>query len=516
MDIDGDLADTEVIIYPFLCLILTKLTQDESLASQSQSHYMDIDSGGLEDLTVGPTGPGAVSMTAGPSSVAGTLEPDPETSAQLETRPVRQRRLPARFRDILPQPAPPVINDVEAQRTHIPQVLLIVRDTIRTVANAFGLWREYQHCPSYDPDSAVDADELVKAGESNVSSPSATDHDPANVEPVHKNSTIERLMNWQNTGSTSKSNNEVNRLVKDVLLHPDFSVDDLKGFDATRKNQQLDRSDAKSSHLTAFQETSVTIEVPSGDKTKPAQPVQIPGLYFRKLTTIIKDAFQSPLASQYHFSPFKLYCTSPTTGEHERIYSEIYNSDSFIKEHDRVQCAPVPDDDRNCKREKIMAALMFWSDATHLANFGTAKLWPIYMFLGNLSKYTCSHPTAHACHHLAYIPSLLDWFQDLIASSHPKWATQKKEILTHCRRELVHAVWKVLLDDAFLHAYKYGIVIKCHDGVERRVYPRIFTYAADYPEKYVFSANIRHAKLKQDQHRVLLATIHNKGACPCP
>ena len=197
---------------------------------------MDINSGGLEDLTVGPTGPGAVSMMAGPSSVAGTLEPDPETSTQLETRPVCQRRLPAQFRDILPQPAPPVINDVEAQRTHIPRVLLIVHDTIRTVANAFGLWHEYQHRPSYDSDSAVDADELVKAGESNVSSPSATDHNP-DVEPVHKNSTIKHLINWQNMGSTSKSNNEVNRLVKDVLLHPDFSVDDLKGFDAMHENQ---------------------------------------------------------------------------------------------------------------------------------------------------------------------------------------------------------------------------------------------------------------------------------------
>jgi hypothetical protein len=47
----------------------------------------------------------------------------------------------------------------------------------------------------------------------------------------------------------------------------------------------------------------------------------------------------------------------------------------------------------------------------------------------------------------------------------------------------MHAVWKHLLDDAFIHAMKYGIVIKCRDGVERRVYPRIFTYSADYPEK---------------------------------
>ena len=55
--------------------------------------------------------------------------------------------------------------------------------------------------------------------------------------------------------------------------------------------------------------------------------------------------------------------------------------------------------------------------------------------------------------------------------------------MTHCRRELMHAVWRMLLDDEFMHAYQYGIVIKCLDGVERRVFPRFFTYAADYPEK---------------------------------
>jgi len=47
----------------------------------------------------------------------------------------------------------------------------------------------------------------------------------------------------------------------------------------------------------------------------------------------------------------------------------------------------------------------------------------------------------------------------------------------------MHAVWKTILDDEFLHAYTYGIVIKCIDGIERRIYPRLFTYSADYPEK---------------------------------
>ncbi|TEB23729.1 hypothetical protein FA13DRAFT_1797775 [Coprinellus micaceus] len=144
--------------------------------------------------------------------------------------------------------------------------------------------------------------------------------------------------------------------------------------------------------------------------------------------------------------------------------------------------------------------MMLWSDSTHLANFGTAKLWPVYMALGNLSKYVRSLPNSGALHHVAYIPSLPDSFQDDLKTWHSQWnkASHRKDVTTHCRRELMHAVWRFLLDDDFVNAYKYGIVIRCLDGIERRVYPRIFTYSADYPEK------------------VLLATIRDKGLCLCP
>ena len=59
------------------------------------------------------------------------------------------------------------------------------------------------------------------------------------------------------------------------------------------------------------------------------------------------------------------------------------------------------------------------------------------------------------------------------------------DLLTHCKHELFHAVWKIILGDEFIGSYRNSIVIKCHDGVLRRVYPQIFTYSADYPEKYV-------------------------------
>jgi hypothetical protein len=58
-------------------------------------------------------------------------------------------------------------------------------------------------------------------------------------------------------------------------------------------------------------------------------------------------------------------------------------------------------------------------------------------------------------------------------------------LLAHCRRELFHAVWRLLLDQEFCQAYEHGITVTCADRVIRRVFPRIFTYSADYPEKYV-------------------------------
>jgi hypothetical protein len=145
---------------------------------------------------------------------------------------------------------------------------------------------------------------------------------------------------------------------------------------------------------------------------------------------------------------------------------------------------------------------MFWSDSTHLANFGTASLWPLYLFFGNLSKWVRSKPRAGACHHVAYLPKvsnrgfcegsgLLKLFQ--LPDEFNDWCravlgeAPTSELLTHCRRELMHAICKILLDDDFINACKHGVVIECPDGIFRRFFFRLFTYSADYPEKSEFS-----------------------------
>jgi len=289
-------------------------------------------------------------------------------------------------------------------------------------------------------------------------------------------------MDWQNDGESTKSDGAVNKLVKDVLCHPKFMVSDLKNFDARRENRRQDAADSKSPLLDGFKEANVTIDVPSGNKHVPPQAFSIPGMHYQNLTSAIRTAFSGPLASKLHFTPYKMFHKSDSD-KSERVYSEIYDSDVLLQEHDRVQRLPLHPDDRGCKRERIVAALMCWSDMTHLTDFGSAKLWPIYMMLGNLSKYVRANPNSGACMHVAYLPSLPDSFQEFAAKFHRKWETQKDEIRKHCKRELAQAAWKLLLDDDFLHAYKYGMVVKCSDGIERRVYPRFLTYSADYPEK---------------------------------
>ncbi|KIK98053.1 hypothetical protein PAXRUDRAFT_135036, partial [Paxillus rubicundulus Ve08.2h10] len=76
---------------------------------------------------------------------------------------------------------------------------------------------------------------------------------------------------------------------------------------------------------------------------------------------------------------------------------------------------------------------------------------------------------------------LPDNFQDIYISFFDDASSD--DVYTHCKRKLVQAIWKLLLDEKFMHAYKYGIVIRCGDGITRQVFPRFFTYSTDYPEK---------------------------------
>jgi hypothetical protein len=409
--------------------------------------------------------------------------PLPQPALSTSGRPQHSHQIPARYRDILPEPPRPTASTPTEATPIIPRISLIVRNRFRTDENVFGLWKEYLYRPSYDPDAFISPEDLYRP----LTSPDTVDPQAGDEgmrleqPPLYSSKSVALLLEWQNTGSSGKSNDEINRLLRSVLLHPEFQLDALRSFNAARENRKADAAGEQSPFQGSFKCVNVDIEVPSGSKDVPPKIFSVPGLYHRKIITLIKDAFNNHISLQFHLTPFKLFRRLPGNEDGERVYSDMYNSDVFLDKHDRVQRTPT--DNPSCKWEKVVAAIMFWSDATHLAAFGTAKMWPVYMLFGNLSKYIRCQPNSGAIKHLAYIPTFPDSLQDRLKDFHHKWDTQQKDILAHCHRELMHAVWKLLLDEDFLHAYNYGMVLQCQDGIEQHIYPRIFTYSADYPEK---------------------------------
>ncbi|KAJ3473790.1 hypothetical protein NLI96_g12821 [Meripilus lineatus] len=185
--------------------------------------------------------------------------------------------LPKHHSDQLPEPLPPIPPpDPPTQR--LPRIILIVRDTIRTAFNIFGLMREYPHRPSYDPDAEVHAAILARKG----STPHNSEMDGSlpDVQQTppwpYTNMTSWLFMSWLTNGKSSKSQGEAARLIE-LMKHDEFKFDELKKINVAREFNRLDQAAADRSKLKAseggdeWQETSVEIEVPTGTKDSGGQ-----------------------------------------------------------------------------------------------------------------------------------------------------------------------------------------------------------------------------------------------------
>lgn len=238
-------------------------------------------------------------------------------------------------------------------------------------------------------------------------------------------------MTWFHTGGSLKSESEITRLTKEVISSPDFKAEDLAGFNTNRENRILDKPQLSLNNDTPFADdewrhVSVKIDIPVPVKGSPPRSYQVPGLHHRSIIEVIRATFGAASALPFHLTPFKRIHVD-SLGKETRIYDEVYTSEAFEEAHDKLQKKPA---ELGCKLEKVIAGLMFWSDSTHLTNFGTASVWPLYMYYANLSKYIRAKPNSGACHHMAYIPyaspPLDDNFipnPDSLSSSQAAWMT---------------------------------------------------------------------------------------------
>ncbi|KAK7452087.1 hypothetical protein VKT23_012192 [Stygiomarasmius scandens] len=305
------------------------------------------------------------------------------------------------------------------------------------------------------------------------------------------------LVDWSyRFKSTSK---EAMRELKKVLTHENFEKADVEKFNIDRDFQRLDNyvnRPADPQKMLPFLSAAADlwinelIQIPMPrtgyrwDSEDSAPKLVIQDFWHRKLVEIIKSAFQGPAFFDFHLKGFKQFWKPPGGKLTQHVYTEAYTSDRAAEYEQEVysQLPPPPPGEENV--ETVIVWLMTWSDSTSLAQFGTASLWPIYVFLGNQPKRVRMKRSACAAHHLAYIPSLPDIARD--AYYHEFGVYPTGEVLKFLKREIMQAVWMLLLDDELLDAYVHGLLLICTDTVLRRLYPRFFSQSADYLERYEF------------------------------
>lgn len=362
-------------------------------------------------------------------------------------------------------PPPPALAETRApspinRSTNAPAAAPMIPPPVsfQSAVNRAGLYKIYPQKPTHDPDVAISLDDLCDSP--NLATAKHPSVEPPRI-PVPTassslfapflNASTARLMCWLHNGSNLKSAGELDRLVQDVLLKEDFKASDLRGFSTTREHARIDKDfdqtpvdgDTPDSQVPLGPPgqdldpdtppqlrdgwETVTIEIPlPGPKVKcpenKAPVFKVEGVLIRPLLDVMREAFQSEEFLNFHLTPFDQFWdpthdpsdpTHPTTTPppcyetsgipeppcgHQRTYGELYTSPAMLEAHRALPAHP--------NLETIIAAYMFWSDSTHLANFGTASLWPLYTFFGNLSKYIRAKPTSHSCHHQAYIPSV--------------------------------------------------------------------------------------------------------------
>ncbi|KAG2107806.1 hypothetical protein BD769DRAFT_1779432 [Suillus cothurnatus] len=115
-------------------------------------------------------------------------------------------------------------------------------------------------------------------------------------------------MSWMNSGSNKKSETEVARLVKEVMLADNFDLKHLEDFSVKRSLRELDNDPNKNKFEFPddWAQANVTISIPTKSKDD-TRFFSVPGFHFRPLIEVIRSAFADVQANAFHLSPFKYH-----------------------------------------------------------------------------------------------------------------------------------------------------------------------------------------------------------------
>jgi hypothetical protein len=405
----------------------------------------------------------------------------------------RARRRPAaRPVDVMPSVAPRM---PESSSSTPSPPFLGERLPFCTEPDTHGLYRVYPHQPSFVPDLHLALDDLCDApGFDVVRAAPVVPESPA-IGLVQR--VLLKLIGWFYK-TPVKSINNFQSLI-DTLTDEPFHTEELKDV---RVAEELKNIDASPAFLagSGWKQASVYIPLPCPRVQCPedeAPKLEIPGIWHWSWRDVIVETFTGAHSDKIHVTPFELHQQRPGMPD-TRVNWEVYDSDAMLEEHNKIR---AEQDAKGNAMETVVAGIMNWSDSTHLAQFGSASMWPLYTAFGNISKYVRNKPKSYLYHHMAYIPSVrspsplyrvLPILRRQLSDSdfekyrgHFNGRRPSNHLKTQLRRELFHGTLGMLINDDFMDAYDNGIKITFADGITRLVFLRFISYSADYPERYV-------------------------------
>jgi hypothetical protein len=350
------------------------------------------------------------------------------------------RQLPKRFRDVRPEPLPPLppsghipnTNLIPSPSTLLPAGSPTLSSTIpvasgsliprisRTPRNAFGLIRQYLSgvAPTHDPEEYVNWDDLSDGAVSTEVTIDPLLNGGKGLYPYPNRSTF-LLGDWYWNNGAHKSQKSFHELRR-IIGNPDFRPEDIRSAEWNKIDAKLGSNDFDEDVGTGgdnewmdqdagWRRTPISISVPFHSRAKfPGVKDYLVGdFYHRSLVAVIREKIANgPDVRHFHYEPFQLLWdrfNGQTSKCDVRVHGELYTSPVFLDAHCALQESPG---EPGCDLPRVVVALMFWSDATHLTTFGTAKLWPCYLYFGNESKYNRCKPSRHLCNHVAYFQAV--------------------------------------------------------------------------------------------------------------
>lgn len=439
--------------------------------------------------------------------------------SQAGGRPKRKTRVPRHYEDYLPTSAtpfsilpnigpmaritpepetPPASSSDSSNQTPQPCRIIL------TQPNEFGLIRAYSRKVSHDSETDITLENLCDDPtliNGDRARRTFNDINPELVKLYGNWSTAATVSWFVRTSQCSLTPLSMDEFFRDVVSNPKF---DAKLLGRQSFSTLLKKLDSLQTSNDIWHRSTLRFPLPCetssiSEEKSPSYELEV---HHRKLVPLIKSALQSPSAKNAHYVPHKVFRIPPgvnldldaianAAGETplsefdipgaQRVYGEAYTSDVWIRADEDLRAHLDAKGGTGDNYEVAICGLQFSSDSMLAANFGGETITPEYVTVLNLDKNFRGRPSIFTHHQAAFMPEMGADFQTVYTKAFGFPAS--KNVMKLLRRDIHNGTIDLLLDDEFLHAYEHGVLIQCSDGIIRRIFPRIFVYSADYPEK---------------------------------